>query len=45
MLKKEKNNVIYYEFERIAATGLVNHCFSSRIGGVSKEPYRSLNLA
>lgn len=45
MLKKEKNGVIYYEFEHLAETGLVNHCFSTRIGGVSKAPYHSMNLA
>jgi len=45
MVKKEKNGVIYFEFEHFAKVGLVNHCFSSRIGGVSKEPFTSLNLA
>ena len=45
MLKKEKNGIIYYEFEHLAKTGLVNHCFSSRVGGVSKPPYTSMNLA
>jgi len=45
MIKKEKNGVIYFEFKHIAKTGLVNHCFSSRIGGVSNSPYTSMNLA
>jgi len=45
MIKSEKNGIIYYEFEHMAATELVNHCFSTRIGGVSKTPYNSMNLA
>ena len=45
MTKKEKNGIIYFEFEHLAKTGLVHHCFSSRIGGVSKPPYTSMNLA
>ena len=45
VIKREKNGIIYYEFELLAKTGLVNHCFSSRIGGVSKPPYTSMNLA
>jgi len=45
MLKRENNGVIYYAFKHLAETGLVKHCFSSRIGGVSKPPYTSMNLA
>jgi len=45
MIKKEKNGIIYYEFEHLANTSLVNHCFSTRIGGVSKSPYNDMNLA
>lgn len=45
MLRKEKNGIVWYEFEHLSATGMVNHCFSSRIGGVSKAPYASMNLA
>jgi len=45
MVQKEKNGIIFFEFEHLAKTGLVNHCFSSRIGGISKSPYTSLNLA
>ncbi|MCL1991106.1 MAG: peptidoglycan editing factor PgeF [Defluviitaleaceae bacterium] len=45
MVKKEKEGIIYYEFEHFNQTGLVNHCFSTRIGGVSKAPYASMNLA
>jgi len=45
MIKKEKNGIIYYEFEHISDTGLVNHCFSTRIGGISQPPYNDMNLA
>ena len=45
MIKKETNGIIYFEFEHLAKTNLVHHCFSSRIGGVSKPPYTSMNLA
>ena len=45
MIKKEKNGVVWYEFEHMAKTGLVNHCFSTRIGGISKAPYDTMNLA
>ena len=45
MIRKEKNGSVYFEFEHFTKTGLINHCFSSRIGGVSKSPYDSMNLA
>lgn len=45
MIKREKSGIVYYEFQHLKATGLVDHGFSSRIGGVSKPPYTSLNLA
>jgi len=45
MIRKEVKGVTYYEFEHLARTGLVHHCFSSRLGGVSKPPFTSLNLA
>ena len=45
MIKREKNGIVYYEFEHFAKTGLVKHCFSTRIGGVSKSPYDAMNLA
>ena len=34
----------YYQIEEFAATGLVEHCFSTRIGGISTGDYTSLNL-
>jgi len=45
MIQKEKDGIVYFEFEHLAKTDLVNHCFSSRIGGVSQPPYDSMNLA
>jgi len=43
MIKREKDGVVWFEFENLAAAG-VRHCFSSRIGGVSLGGYSSLNL-
>lgn len=40
----EKNGVGYYTISTFTQTGLVKHGFSTRIGGVSKEPYNALNL-
>lgn len=45
MVKREKNGIIYFEFAHFNKTGLVEHCFSTRIGGVSQAPYDSMNLA
>jgi len=45
MIRKEKNGVIWYEFEHMAQTGLIDHCFSTRIGGVSTAPQDTMNLA
>lgn len=42
--KNEKDRVIFFEIPSFKGSGLVKHCFTSRIGGVSKEPYKSLNL-
>ncbi|MCD8158102.1 MAG: peptidoglycan editing factor PgeF [Clostridiales bacterium] len=44
MKKIEKNGLIYFVFESFEATGFVNHCFSTRIGGVSEGDLSSLNL-
>lgn len=38
------NGVRFYKNEILNRTGLVNHAFSTRIGGVSKHAYSSLNL-
>lgn len=44
-LVKNKNGAQYYVFESFEKTGLVNHCFSTRKGGVSKGCFESLNLS
>ena len=44
MKKIEKNGVVYFIFENLEATGIVRHGFSSRIGGVSRGHFASMNL-
>jgi len=44
MIRYNKNGVTYYAFSHIDATGMVNHAFSTRLGGVSKGYYSELNL-
>ena len=41
----KKNNVWYYTFSILSETSLVNHAFSTRHGGVSKEFYSAMNLS
>ncbi|WP_084804533.1 peptidoglycan editing factor PgeF [Halonatronum saccharophilum] len=41
---KEKSGIRYYIIEELAKTGLVDHCFTTKIGGVSKGDYQSLNM-
>lgn len=38
------NGVVFYKNEILDRTGIVNHAFSTRIGGVSENAYSSLNL-
>ena len=40
----EKNNVPYIQFKNLAATGIVRHGFSTRLGGVSKGIFSTMNL-
>ncbi|MGI6154122.1 MAG: polyphenol oxidase family protein [Christensenellaceae bacterium] len=40
----EKNGVVFYTIPAFDAAGF-NHCFTTRIGGVSDAPYKSLNLS
>lgn len=35
----------YYTFSRFDSTGLVTHGFTTRFGGVGREPYNTLNMA
>ncbi len=41
----KKNSVTFITFPKIEKTGLTNHLFSTRLGGVSPEPYGSMNLS
>lgn len=40
----QKSDLIYITFPSFDQTNLVNHCFSTKLGGVSKGIYESLNL-
>lgn len=40
----KKGNVQYYTIDSFTRTGLVKHCFSTRMGGVSEGIYKSMNL-
>jgi len=40
----ENNGVRFYKAWNLEASRMVTHGFSTRIGGVSKEPYNTLNL-
>lgn len=40
----EKNNVKFLVFENMEKAGFINHCFSTKIGGISKGDFASLNL-
>lgn len=42
--KLKRDNVVFFKVPSFHGTGLVKHCFTTRIGGVSEFPYRSMNL-
>ncbi len=44
MKKIVKGDLVYFVFESFEKTGVVNHCFSTRLGGVSEGALSSLNL-
>lgn len=45
MFKLVKNgSLVYYVVESFEETGLVNHCFTTKEGGVSDGVYKSMNL-
>ena len=44
MNKNKENGIVYYSFKNLDKTGLVKNCFTTRIGGVSKGCFKSLNL-
>lgn len=40
-----ENDLLYFTFDGLEKTGMVKHCFSSRLGGVSKEHLGTMNLS
>lgn len=40
----EKGDLKYYKIGEFSRTGLVNHCFTTKLGGVSENEFSSLNL-
>ncbi len=40
-----KNGVTFITFPKLEKTGMINHLFSTRIGGVSEGRYESMNLS
>ena len=42
---REKNGVSYFVFPRIEELGVVEHLFSTRLGGLSKGYYSTMNLS
>ena len=42
---KYSGGVPYFQFPLLDQTGMVNHCFSTRLGGVSTGCYESMNLS
>ena len=42
--QKDVSGITYFTIQPFEETGLVDSCFTSRIGGISENPYSSLNL-
>lgn len=40
-----KDDLQFYTFEQLEKTNLVNHCFSTKFGGISNGVYESMNLS
>ena len=40
----EKGELKYYTIDEFSRTGLVNHCFTTRHGGISKNEFSSLGF-
>lgn len=38
------SEIVYYTIPSFQSTKCVNHCFSTRIGGISEHPFNTLNL-
>ncbi len=45
MRQNEENGVLYLQFERLGDNGRIQHAVFTRQGGVSPEPFKSLNLS
>lgn len=43
--RTSRNGVVYYTFDNLEKADGITHCFSTRIGGVSKGYYSSMNLS
>lgn len=43
--EKNRNGVTWLSFPSLEESGLVTHAFSTRMGGVSKGPYASMNFS
>ncbi|MBQ7794993.1 MAG: peptidoglycan editing factor PgeF [Lachnospiraceae bacterium] len=43
--EKTKNGVTWLSFPALEETGIVTHAFSTRMGGVSKGPYATMNFS
>lgn len=39
------DDMLYFTFDNLEKTGIVRHCFSSRLGGVSREHLGTMNLS
>jgi YfiH family protein len=44
MIQNQQKNITYYTFENLTAANGVHHLFSTRLGGVSKGAFESMNL-
>lgn len=42
---KDNDDILYFTFNGLENTGIVKHCFSSRLGGVSKGHLSTMNLS
>lgn len=45
MKKNINGDLVYFTFESFEKTNTVKHCFSTKLGGVSKGAYKSMNLS
>lgn len=41
----EEDDLVYFTYDSLEKTGIVKHCFSSRLGGVSKAHLGTMNLS